>query len=660
MQQVVFRFLGPPEILYKDQLIKIPRRRSRALLYYLVSTQSSQPRERLLTLLCGDVDEESARNTFKTLLAEVRALLRSFDPNIEWILNDGDLLKLNPRAPLWLDTEIFEKVTAVTSRNLSQAIDLYRGAFLDGFFLKDTPDFDAWVRSARDHFHRLYLTTLRRLAERYESENQLEQAITCVQMLLTTDPLLEEAYARLMRLYWITGDRIEALRQYERLCSILAQELAVKPSPSTQALYEQIAQRGASSPTFAPALLVPTPREQEPALFPRSSPVLSQPLTTARAPFIGRTAEMKWLLQHLTGAADQHPLLLLQGEMGIGKTSLVQQLCEQIDDSWLILCGVCQEVEYTHPYHAIVEALRQGLAGEDVSQLNLPGGWLAQMAQLLPDRFQFASHLPEHIAIEPLILADSLVALLNGIARPRRPVLLILDDLHWADTATLALLGHMAVHIRRGEVFLLGTYCEALAPERLEPLRRSAARQNALAELALPPLTMADLKQLVSLSLTRTHRTPPPTEWCEVLLRWCYQRSEGNPFFASAWLSLALKEPLSPHQLPGGFIPESVEILVKHQLAHLSRDALSFLTAAAFLGPSFDLLMAAQLLHFAHYTTISASDELLQKALIVEASPAGDGRYTFTHRVVRDVLLANISAVQRHLFQHAMRELSAQ
>jgi DNA-binding SARP family transcriptional activator len=202
MQQIVFRFLGPPEISYKGLLIKIPRRRSRALLYYLVSTQSPQPRERLLTLLCGDVDEESARNTFKTLLAEVRSLLRSFDSAIEWIINDGDQLRLNPHAPLWLDTEIFEKMTAGTSRNLNQAIDLYRGSFLDGFFLKDAPDFDAWVRSARDHFHRLYIKALRKLAEVYESENQFEQAISCVQMLLTADPLLEEAYARLMRLYW--------------------------------------------------------------------------------------------------------------------------------------------------------------------------------------------------------------------------------------------------------------------------------------------------------------------------------------------------------------------------------------------------------------------------------------------------------------------------
>src|SRR5258708_29772752 len=173
MQQVIFRLLGPPEIRYKEQLVKIPRRRSRALLYYLACTQTPQPRERLLALLCGEVDEESARHTFKTLLAEVRALLRGFDAQMDWIISDDDLLRLNPLAPLWLDTEIFEKGTAVTSRNLNRTLALYRGDFLDGFFLRDAPGFETWVRSTRVHFRYLYLSTLRRLAELYEADNQL-------------------------------------------------------------------------------------------------------------------------------------------------------------------------------------------------------------------------------------------------------------------------------------------------------------------------------------------------------------------------------------------------------------------------------------------------------------------------------------------------------
>lgn len=660
MQQVVFRLLGPPEILHKDQLIKIPRRRSRALLYYLVCTQAPQPRERLLTLLCGDVDEESARHTFKTLLAEVRGLLRGFDSSIEWIINDGDQLKLNPRAPLWLDAEIFEKVTAVTSHNLSQAIELYRGDFLDGFFLKDAPNFDTWVRSARDHFHRLYLTTLRRLAELYESENQLEQAITCTQMLLTTDPLLEEAYARLMRLYWTADNRVEAIRQYERLCAVLAQELAVKPSPSTQALYEQITLQRSWSPVSQPVAQVslsPIPQEQPYYSSPQLALTPGQSPAPAPLPFVGRTAEMEWLQQHLTGPANQYPLLLLQGEAGAGKTCLIQQMCEHICSSWLILRSSCQEIEQAHAYHALVEALRQGLPMRDLSQFDLPGVWHTQLAQLLPDLFPFATLPLERTAIEPLVLADALVALLNQLARPDRPLLLILDDIHWADAATLALLGHLASHVQLGSVFLLGSFCEALAEKRLEPLQRSTARRNALAELTLSLLTTEELEQLVSLSLATDHRSHISAEDRAALTSWCYQRSEGHPLIASAWLSIALKEPGMPLQLPDGPVPAPVETQVKHQLAHLSHDARSLLTSAAFLGSSFDLLAAAQLVHLTSCATIAASNELLQRTLIIEAPAPDSGHYSFAHTAVREVLLAHTSAIQRHLLQRAAQSL---
>ncbi len=654
MQQIVFQFLGPPEVSYKGQLIKIPRRRSRALLYYLVSTQSPQPRERLLTLLCGDVDEESARNTFKTLLAEVRSLLRGFDPGIEWILNDGDQLRLNPHAPLWLDTEIFEKMTASTSRNLNQAIDLYRGSFLDGFFLKDAPDFDAWVRSARDHFHRLYIKALRKLAEMYESEEQFEQAISCTRMLLATDPLLEEAYARLMRLYWKTGDRVEALRQYERLCAVLARELAIRPSSSTQALYEQIARQGFASAASASAA---ARQEQEERSFARlPSPPARSPLT-APVPLVGRGREMDWLRCHLTGAEDPCPLLLLQGSPGLGKTRLLQEVRAMLGSSWALFQGTCQEVEQMHSYHAIVEALRQGFARERVGQLNLPGAWLAQLAQLLPDQFQSAARAQECAGIEPLILADALVALLNAMGHSERPVLLLLDDLHWADTATLALLGHLAAHVRRGSVFLLGAYCKVLAGERLEPLRRSASRQHTLAELTLPPLSAEAIRQFAACSLAGTHLASLAAQERETLLAWCCQRSEGNPFFASAWLSLALQQPESPRHLSNVSLPESVEALVKQQLAQISREALALLTAAAFLGPSFDLQAAARLLHLSDAAAITASEELLQQTLIAARTPADKGEYIFTPGVVRDVILANTSAIHLHSFQRAAQKL---
>jgi DNA-binding SARP family transcriptional activator len=661
MQQVIFRLLGPPEIRYKEQLVKIPRRRSRALLYYMVCTHTPQPRERLLALLCGEIDEESARHTFKTLLAEVRALLRGFDSTIEWIVSEGDQLTLNPLAPVWLDTEVFEKATATTSRNLNRAINLYRGDFLDGFFLKDSSGFEAWVRSTRDHFHHLYLSALRHLAELYESEGQLEQAITCTQMLLNADPLLEEAHARLMRLCWTAGDRVEALRQYERLCIVLDKELAVKPLASTQALYAQIAHsskwppaaKSSSSPVsrLQPKQVQTGPSSHQPV------PAIGEPAALPVLPFVGRTKELAWLQGQLTGPANHHPLLLIQGEAGIGKTRLIQETLRRFCSSWIILQGTCQEIEREQPYHAIIEALRQGLAAKDLTQLNLPRPWLTQIAQLLPDLLQSDATVPELSPIEPIILADALVALFNQLAHPQRPLLLVLDDLHWADTTTLALLGHLVRHTRQGSVFLLGAFCNAIAGERLAPLRQSAYRQHALAELAPSPLQPEDISELATLFLSRHYTSTGRAKDSEFLVNWCCQRSEGNPFFAVEWLSLAVRERGAGQNLSDTLIPEPVETLIKNQLGLLSHDATSLLTAAAFLGMSFNLLTAAALVDFDKRTTIAASDELIKREFVVETPAAGSGYYTFTHRAVRDVLLSTMSTMQRHLLHQLSKAL---
>lgn len=657
MQQVIFRLLGPPEIRYKEELIRITRRRSRALLYYMVCTHTPQPRERLLALLCGEIDEESARHTFKTLLAEVRSLLRGFDSTIEWIVGDGDQLTLNPLAPLWLDTEIFEKATAATSRNLNQAINLYRGDFLDGFFLKDSPGFETWVRSTRDHFHHIYLSALRHLAELYESEDQLEQAITCTQMVLTSDPLTEEAHARLMRLYLMAGERVEALRQYERLCIILANELAIKPSASTQALYEQIAHSSRWPTAAKSSAPVPHLQPNQVQTRPSSVPATGELSELPVLPFVGRTKELVWLQDQLKGPANHHPLLLIQGEAGIGKTRLIQETLRRFCSSWMILRGTCHEIEREHPYHAISEALRQGLAEEDLTQLNLPRPWLTQIAQLIPDLLQSNSTVLELRPIEPIILADALVALFNQLARPQRPLLFVLEDLHWADTTTLALLGHQARHVRQGSVFLLGTFCKAIAGERLAPLQQSPYRQRGMAELTLSPLEPEDISELATLFLSRHYTSARQAKDSEFLVNWCCQRSEGNPFFAVEWLSLAVRERDAGQNLPDILIPDPVETLIKNQLRLLSHDATSLLTAAAFLGVSFNLLTAAALMDFDKRTTIAASDELIKREFVVEAPAAGSGYYTFTHCAVRDVILSTMSTPQRHLLHQLSKAL---
>lgn len=655
MYQLIVRLLGSPEISYGEQIVKIPRRRSRALLFYMLCTQTPQPRERLLALLCGEMDERSARHTFKTLLAEVRALLRNLDPSVEWIIGDTDQLTLNHLAPLWIDTEVFETNITAHPRNLTSAIKLYRGDFLDGFFLKDAPAFESWTRSTRDHFLQLYIDGLRRLAEVYETQGQTLQAIDCAQTLLHTDPFLEEAHARLMRLFWISGNRVEALRQYERLCELFTEELGIKPSTSTQKLYEQIAQSHEPSTTVS---LAPAAPGSTGASASSPLPVAKTAAVTKRVPpLLGRNEELVWLQKHLTDPDAGAVFLLLQGEAGVGKTRLLDAVIEHYGSSWRVLRGRFQEVEQDHPYHALLAACRHSLHTEDMAHLHMPRVWLNELACLLPDLF------PPEVVPEPLVsggptqAAEAFVALLNQLATPQRPLLLVLDDLHWADAATIALLGHLTQHVQRGRVFLLGAARSEGTTKRLAPLYRSMRRQRSFAALNIARLSSQDIATIASFVLADQRQSGGGKyeDPGGVLRHMCSQYSEGNPFFALEWLQLArqaLSEGDKISSLSALPTPEAVRAFIQAQVERLSTDAAILLDAAAVLGNPFDPLAAARMAGLSRHGAIAAMRELVEDELIVDCRTTGHGLCTFAHHVIRDVLLEKISPAQRSLFLH--------
>ena len=191
------------------------------------------------------------------------------------------------------------------------------------------------------------------------------------------------------------------------------------------------------------------------------------------------------------------------------------------------------------------------------------------------------------------------------------------------------------------------------------PLRQSAYRQKALAELVLAPLPRSDMIELAALFLSRWQPSLSGNlaEDGEYLGDWCYLRSEGNPFFAVEWLSLAAEELAAGRNLPNALIPEPVERLVKTQLELLSRDATALLSAAACLGPSFHLLTAAALIELDTRTTLAANDELVKRAFIVEIPATPHGHYAFTHHFVRDIVLTTMSSTQQHLMQQLMNAL---
>jgi len=401
--------LGLPEASLDGQALVLPRRKSRALLYYLAAYPAAQVggrrREQLVSLLWTDLPRPSALQTLRTTLHGLKKALG------EHLILDGDEVNLSPAA--WVDVAAFTAGVSPAGwpagddpAALSTALALYRGDFLDGFSLPGAQAFEDWAAIERERLRRLAVRGWAALAGLWEGAGDCRAALEGIERALAFNPLQEDLQREVIRLLFLAGDRPGAIQRYDELRRLLDDEMGVPPMAETRALYDAIL-----SERPAPELLHPA----RPALRRLSRPAAySTPASPARAgaagqaaggaspagpgaappgraalppdlPFIGRETERQAVGSHLQPGR----LVLIEGEPGIGKTRLALETLQRQGERYVI--GRCRELEQALPYQPVIEALRGLLDGPDggawlawLRQEVLPV-WMAEVVRLLPE-----------------------------------------------------------------------------------------------------------------------------------------------------------------------------------------------------------------------------------------------------------------------------------
>jgi hypothetical protein len=321
--------------------------------------------------------------------------------------------------------------------------------------------YDDWAVIERERLREMYLIALSQLLEMCKAREAYGEALRYAQRLATKDPLREEGHREVMRLCHLLGRNNEALQQYELCRAVLAEEFGAEPTAATTALYLEITARAGS----AEAAYLPQP----PGLLP--SPLLEG---TGQVSLVGREEERRALVGCLEQAiGGQGGMVLVEGEAGVGKTRLLQEVAR--DAEWRgaqVLWGQGRELAELPPYGVLGEALRAGLSPLRASQLAqlVDGLWLREASLILPELAEWLPNLPQRVLLEPALQRSRplealtrIVLALSQIA----PHLLILEDLHWADEATLEALAHLARRLaaatearRHGSGQQRGKYCK--------------------------------------------------------------------------------------------------------------------------------------------------------------------------------------------------------
>ncbi len=446
--------------------------------YLLLHSSHPVKRETLAFTLWPDEPEASARANLRRHLHDLKRILPAPDgsPGRDWLLIDARTIRWNPECDYRLDVIEFERLSG-SGDTLAEAVALYKGDFLES-------SYDDWLFYERERLRDLYLADLSQLIVRSRAERDYPLAATYAHRLLEIDPFREDALRQLMAVRYEAGDRSGALQAYEQFARRLREELGVEPMPETAALREAVI-REARLPGGTG--------------FDASSPVPGSSANRVERlllPFVGRESELEQLRGWWSRAArGKGGLVMLGGEAGIGKTRLADQLGTHAElEGARILLGNTTFAEPL-PYQALVGALRSALPL--LAALEIEPLWLAAVASLIPElrtrRGEGPGRLPLGVPLDPererSRLFEGLARCLEGLARPR-PLLVILEDLHWAGATTSSLLEFLARHVSQHPVLILATYREEETPRAhpLRDLRRRLQGESQLRHLALGPL----------------------------------------------------------------------------------------------------------------------------------------------------------------------------
>ena len=641
MPTLHIRLLGDFSLLYNDQQVtSLNTTRLQSLLTYLVLHRDvPQQRQHLAFLFWPDTTEAQARNNLRQLLHQLRQAF----PAVEHFLSaNTHTLHWHSVTPFHLDVAEFEQTLnladAAIRRNdqhelqaaLEQADTLYRGELLPGCY-------DEWILPERERLRQHHFQALERLLRLFEEQGHTVTAIRYAQRLLGLDPLSEDRYRQLMRLFALNNDRASALHVYHTCVSTLQREMGIDPAPATREAYELLMQQEAST----------------------IQPIVHQLLPSATPMLIGREREWKQLHDIWEHATNGGPhFVLVSGEAGVGKSRLAEEFLLWASQQGAITAKArSYAAEGQLSLAPVTDWLRSEGLRAPLRQLD--SVWLIEVARILPELLVEQPELPHYESVTEYGQRQRFFeAIARAILHTPQPLLLLIDDLQWCDQETLAWLHFLLRFDSMARLLVVGCAREEeLLPSH--PLRTLLLHLRNTMRATEIPLEALDAAETVKLASQVAKRELAMDEGLHL-----YHETGGYPLFVVEMVRADLgRVSVSPaetehfHWQPplddARTLPPRVHAVLVGRLAQLSASARMFVELVATIGREFtlDFLIGGDLADTE--SAVRALDELWYKRIVREHGANG---YDFTHDKLREVAYAEISAPQRRMLHRRVAQ----
>lgn len=632
-----------------EPLTELASRKAEALLVYLACNRRTHARELLAEMLWDERTQSQAKANLRVVLASLRKHLGDFlhiernkvalqqEVNV-WI----DALELDAELKPWAEQEGL--VTAEIASRVAEAVEYYKGEFLSGFYLREARGFEDWHIRERERLHQMVLDALVSLVD-FELKSRAYQSGTAhARRLLELDPLMESAHRQLIQLLAYSGQRGAALDQYAKFSQLLDEELGVEPDKDTQSLCAQI-QAGELELPPSPQLV---DIKVAPPAFLREADqqITEEPVFVAREQELARLK--KFLDQTLKG---QGGLAFIVGGPGRGKSALMDafsRTAQEDHNDLIVVKGACNALTGSgDPYTPFREALgmltgdvqtkwmagaistdhakrlwgllpeaAQALVdfGPDLIDVFIPGKSLVSRASLaFPEHDSLLQSLQELSKSERAMpgelgqraLFEQYQHVLFALAR-KQPLLLLLDDLQWADSASINLLFHLGRELAGAPILIVGAY----RPEEVA-LGRGAERHpldEVLAELKRQYgdiwIDLAQTQKQEERRFVDAFLDNEPNQLDETFRGALFTHTGGHPLFTIELLrDLQERGDLVTdaegawvvrHELDWSMLPARVDGVIEARIGRLEGETLQTLTIASVEGEDFTAQVVAQ------------------------------------------------------------------
>ncbi len=609
------QLLGGFNLTYNDQEIKALRAERLILLlsYLFLNSEKPIPRKQLAFTFWADTTEEQARTNLRNLFHHLRKAFPEIDTFLEI---EGQTVQWKSDAAIELDVAEFKSALAKAKNtkddstriaHFKEAINIYRGELLPGYY-------EDWVLSHREEVHQSYLTSLSQLAKLLENSRQYEEAIEVTNRLIRSESLNESAYQLAMRLHALNDDRAGALQAYHACVTVMRRELDMEPSEEIKTLYEQLV-RSAETPSAM--------REQEKA--------------TAEIKLVGRKQEWGQLKEAWNFIQkNQARMILLRGESGIGKTRLAEELT-----TWVQHQGFFTAFARAYPaegelaYGAVTLWLRS------LSLNHLQEVWKIEVARLLPGLQN--KKLPAPGALSEAWQQQRFHEGLARAALGSQPLLLILDDIQWADRKTLEWLRFLFRFDSQARFMLLATARnEDLANDNaLHDLIDSLRQDEQYAEISLQRF----LENETFLLAEQISQNKISRDTAAMI----QQQTEGLPLF----IVELTRSGLHVDDASRASLPDRLLVALKERLSTLTYLSRNAAEAAAVTERDFSAALLAQVADLNEADLLASLDELWQRHILRESER---GRYDFSHDKLREYIYNSLSPARRQSLHKRVAE----